>query len=191
MRKRVHSSPRVRLLPFAIIFAGKFDGWGREGEGEGRTLRARSGGILARFFAVYRAIRLWGSLLRTLTPRRGACICVCVCACARVCVCEWVYGSMCARRKMQRREAREKGREGAARRRARWGTEVSEGTNAVGGCWRRNDYRPRTHSLPAIISSTNATKNIRRVSRNRAGPQGVPLLVHVRPRARRTRLRDV
>lgn len=33
-------------------------------------------------------------------------------------------------------------------------------TDAVGGSWRRNDYRPRTYSLPAIISSTNASKSI-------------------------------
>jgi len=43
-------------------------------------------------------------------------------------------------------------------------TEEGKSTNAVGGSWRRNDYRPRTHSLPAIISSTNATKSIRRLS---------------------------
>ena len=42
----------------------------------------------------------------------------------------------------------------------RWRTVEGKGTNAVGGSWRRNDYRPRMHSLPAIISSTNATKSI-------------------------------
>jgi len=58
-------------------------------------------------------------------------------------------------RKLREKEAEEESREETRRR-----TEEGKGTNAVGGSWRRNDYRPRTYSLPAIISSTNATKSI-------------------------------
>lgn len=66
------------------------------------------------------------------------------------------------RRKTRRhgRKPREKGAEEEPGEGARWRTEEGKGTNAVGGSWRRNDYRPRTHSLPAIISSTNAAKSI-------------------------------
>lgn len=108
-------------------------------KGETTVLRVLMQRGLARF-AVYRAIRLWGLAFAS-----------------RVCVPR--------RRRMQ--EAREKGaRERSGRRpreETRRTTEEGKGTNAVGGSWRRNDYRPRTHSLPAIISSTNATKSIRRL----------------------------
>lgn len=101
--------------------------------GEDETvLCARCG----RVFAVYRAIRLRDLLLR------GKCV--------------------PKRRKTRRheRKPREKGTEEESGEETRWRTEEGKGTNAVGGSWRRNDYRPRTHSLPAIISSTNATKSI-------------------------------
>lgn len=66
------------------------------------------------------------------------------------------------RRKTRRdeRKPREKGAEEEPDEETRWRTVEGKGTNAVGGSWRRNDYRPRTHSLPAIISSTNTTKSI-------------------------------
>lgn len=74
------------------------------------------------------------------------------------------------------RKAREKGarrdrerRSETMRRRGRRGY-----TNAVGGSRRRNDYRPRTHSLPAIISSTNATKSIRRPPHESRESLGLP-----------------
>lgn len=94
---------------------------------EETVLCARCG----RVFAVYRAIRLRGLLLRGT-------------------VCAEEKEDAEAREKAARERSREKKRDGE-----RW-----KGTNAVGGSWRRNDYRPRTHSLPAIISSTNATKSI-------------------------------
>lgn len=74
---------------------------------------------------------------------------------------------MCAEEKEDAGGTREERarKRGKRREETRWRTWMEgEGTNAVGGSWRRNDYRPRTHSLPAIISSTNATKSIRRVS---------------------------
>lgn len=99
---------------------------------EETVLCARCG----RAFAVYRAIRLRSLLLR-----------------ATECVEEEEDAE--AREKAAReRSRREVGR------RTRRRTEEGKDTNAVGGSWRRNDYRPRTHSLPAIISSTNATKSI-------------------------------
>ena len=84
-----------------------------------------------RIFAVYRAIRLRGLLLR-----------------ATVCAEEKEDAKV--RESRERKELDE----------TRWRTVEGKGTNAVGGSWRRNDYRPRMHSLPAIISSTNATKSI-------------------------------
>lgn len=76
---------------------------------------------------------------------------------------------MCAKEEKDAEErekgARERCREEAEGEGTRRRMKEGEGTNAVGGSWRRNDYRPRTHSLPAIISSTNATKSIESLNR--------------------------
>jgi len=76
------------------------------------------------------------------------------------------------KRKKTRRYERKPGKKEAEEKlgeETRWRTVEGKGTNAVGGSWRRNDYRPRTHSLPAIISSTNATKSIEsRLRKSRA-----------------------
>lgn len=99
-------------------------------------------------FAVYRAIRLWDLLLRAI-----------VCVEKK----EDTEGT-------RGRDARERSKEGKRREETRWRTRMEgEDTNAVGGSWRRNDYRPRTHSLPAIILSTNAAKSIHRVSNLESG----------------------
>lgn len=86
-------------------------------------------------FAVYRAIRL-GSSPRL--PRE--------CPESEPCGPETAHGERRAKREGER-------------------TKPKVDTDAVGGSWRRNDYRPETYSLPAIISSTNAFKSILDFSR--------------------------